>query len=62
MRGRIVRIEKNTKWYSTYLTDWERSLLDTLMPQKASTALPRFKDLLEILNALQYLDITGCRW
>ena len=40
-RSRMARIEKQTKRYSTDLTDEEWSLIEPLMPQKAPTGRPR---------------------
>lgn len=48
--------------YPSDLTDQEWALLEPLLPPAQPAGRPRTTDLREVLNALFYLDRTGCQW
>jgi len=47
--------------YDTDLTDEQWALVEPLLPRRARTGRPR-ADLREVLNAVLYLNRTGCQW
>ena len=61
-RGRMARIERQTKRYPTDLTDKEWERIGPLLPRDCAAGRPRRTDLREVLNALRYLVRTGCGW
>jgi transposase len=48
--------------YPSDLSDQEWALLEPLLPSAKPGGHPRTTDLREVLNALFYLDRTGCQW
>ena len=48
--------------YPTDLTDLEWILIEPLIPDAKSGGRPRDTDIREILNAIFYVDRTGCGW
>jgi len=50
------------KRYSTDLTDEQWELLELLLPKPKSGGRPRSVNMREILNAIFYLNRTGCQW
>lgn len=48
--------------YPSDLSDQEWALLEPLLPPAKPGGHPRTTDLREVLNALFYLDRTGCQW
>jgi transposase len=48
--------------YPSDLTDQEWAILEPLIPPAKPGGRPRSVDLREVLNALFYLDRTGCQW
>lgn len=48
--------------YPTDLTDAQWVVLEPLLPAPATTGHPREHDLREVVNALLYMDHTGCQW
>jgi putative transposase len=48
--------------YPSDLTDQEWALVEPLLPPAKPAGRPRTTDLREVLNALFYLDRTGCQW
>lgn len=48
--------------YPSDLTDQEWALVEPLLPAAKPAGRPRTTDLREVLNALFYLDRTGCQW
>jgi putative transposase len=50
------------KAYPTDLTDKQWQILEPLLPKPAPRGAPRRVDLREIVNALLYVNRTGCQW
>ena len=50
------------KPYSTDLTEEQGDLLQPLLPKPSTRGRPRKVDLREIVNAILYLNRTGCQW
>jgi len=48
--------------YPSDLTDQEWALIEPLLPAAQPAGRPRTTDLREVLNALFYVDRTGCQW
>jgi putative transposase len=48
--------------YSSDLTDKEWEYIAPIVSALADTGRPRTVDLREVVNALMYLDRTGCQW
>ena len=48
--------------YPTDLTDKQWNLLEPLLPGAKPGGRPREADLREVVNALLYLNRTGCQW
>ena len=48
--------------YPSDLSDQEWALVEPLLPAAKATGRPRTTDLREVLNALWYVDRTGCQW
>lgn len=61
-RGRMAKIERQTKRYPTDLTDAEWSRIEPLLPQVARTGRRGWVDLREILNAIRYMTRSGGGW
>ena len=61
-RGRMARIQKQTKRYPSDLTDDEWARMAPLMPGPAATGRRRVTDFREILNAIRYMVRSGCEW
>lgn len=61
-RGRMARIERQTKRYPSDLTDEEWGAVAPLMPGAARTGRQRQTDLREVLNAIRYMVRSGCEW
>ena len=49
------------KPYPSDLTDAQWAIIEPLIPSK-KTGRPRLVDMREVLNALSYLDRSGCQW
>jgi putative transposase len=50
------------KPYSSDLTDAQWAILEPLIPPARHGGRPRAVDLREIVNAMLYLNRTGCKW
>ena len=50
------------KPYLTDLTDDQWAILQLLMPPAKPGGRPREVDMREVINALLYLNRTGCQW
>ena len=50
------------KRYMTDLDDTEWMLIESLVRQKPGRGRKRTVDTREVVNALFYLDYTGCQW
>lgn len=50
------------KPYDTDVTDAEWSILEPLIPAVQSGGRPRFRNMREIINAIFYLQRSGCAW
>ncbi len=61
-RGRMARIEKQTKRYPSDLTDAEWAAVEPLLPPRGKTGRRRRTDLREVLNAIRYMVRSGCEW
>ena len=61
-RGRMAKIECQTKRYPPDLTDEEWAALAPLVPGVARTGRRRSIDLREILNAIRYMVRSGIEW
>ena len=61
-RGRMAKIERKTRRYSSDLTDEEWAAMEPLMPEVARTGRRRSIDLREILNAIRYMVRSGIEW
>lgn len=61
-RGRMARIERETKRYPSDLTEAEWAVMAPLMPGAARTGRQRRIDLREVLNAIRYMVRSGCEW
>ena len=59
-RGRMARIEKQTKRYPSDLTDEEWSAVEPFMPKAGATGSPRRMDLRAVSNAIRNLVRCGC--
>lgn len=48
--------------YPSDVTDEEWAILESLIPPAKASGHPRTTDRREVLNAILYLDRTGCQW
>ena len=48
--------------YPSDLTDQEWAILEPLIPPAKPGGHPRTTDMREVINAILYLDRTGCQW
>ena len=61
-RGRMVKIAKKTKRYTSDLTDDEWEQIAPLMPRPGHRGGPREVEFREVINAVRYLVRSGCGW
>jgi putative transposase len=61
-RGRMAKIEKKTKRYSSDLTDEEWARIRPFLPGASKTGRPVEVDLREVLNAIRYMARSGGGW
>lgn len=54
--------ERSTQSYPSDLTDQEWEILEPLIPSAKEGGRPRTTDMHEVLNAILYVDRTGCQW
>src|SRR5208283_2780953 len=59
-RGRMARIAKKTKRYPSDLTDEEWAEIAPLMPKPGRRGRPREVEFREVINAVRYLERSGC--
>ena len=52
----------NRKSYPSDLTDYEWQILEPLIPPVKPGGRPREHDIRDIINAINYLNRTGCQW
>src|SRR6266568_1599131 len=52
----------SSRWYPSDLTDQEWARLSPLIPPAKEGGRPRTTDMRDVLNALFYVDRTGCQW
>ncbi|BCL79338.1 transposase [Ktedonobacteria bacterium brp13] len=57
-----VTRERSSRCYPSDLTDEEWAILEPLIPPAKEGGHPRTTDMREVLNALFYVDRTGCQW
>ena len=57
-----VNREPSSQGYPSDLTDQEWAMLEPLIPQAKPGGRPRTVDMRAVLNALLYVDRTGCQW
>lgn len=50
------------KEYPSDLSDAEWKILEPLIPKSKEGGRPRTTDMREVLNAIFYIDRTGCQW
>jgi putative transposase len=50
------------KAYATDLTDEQWAILEPLIPSAKHGGRPRLVDMREVINAILYLNRTGCQW
>jgi putative transposase len=53
---------RSSRGYPSDLTDQEWAILEPLIPPAKEGGHPRTTDMREVLNALFYVDRTGCQW
>ena len=53
---------QSSRCYPSDLTDQEWAILEPLIPPAKEGGRPRATDMREVLNALSYVDRTGCQW
>ena len=56
------RYERDCARYASYMTDEEWAVISPSMPPANRIGRPRETDLREVVNALLYIDSTGCKW
>jgi putative transposase len=61
-RGRMAKIEQQTKRYPTDLTDEEWGRIRPFLPGASKSGRPVAVDLREVLNAIRYLARSGGGW
>ena len=54
--------KRNGERFETDLTDKEWELIEPLLPPPSRMGRQRTTDLLEVINAIQYMLGTGCQW
>jgi transposase len=54
--------KRSSRGYPSDLTEQEWAILDPLIPPAKGGGHPRTTDMREVLNALFYVDRTGCQW
>jgi transposase len=59
---RDVRSEPSSRRYPSDLTGQEWAILESLLPPAKPGGRPRTVDMREVINAILYLDRTGCQW
>jgi transposase len=59
---RSVSREQSPRRYPSDLTNQEWAILESLIPAAKSGGRPRTVDMREVINAILYLDRTGCQW
>ncbi len=52
----------SSRWYPSDLTDQEWARLSPLIPPAKEGGRPRTTDMRDVLNAIFYVDRTGCQW
>lgn len=57
-----MTIDRSTKRYSTDVTDPEWQMIEPLIRQKPGPGRKRTVDMRAIINAIFYLNRTGCQW
>lgn len=57
-----VSREQSLRRYPSDLTDQEWVILESLIPPAKPGGRPRTVDMREVINAMLYLDRTGCQW
>ena len=57
-----VKHELSSRCYPSDLTNQEWAVLEPLIPPAREGGHPRTADMREVLNALFYVDRTGCQW
>lgn len=53
---------RQRKAYPSDLTDAQWAILEPLLPPPCSSGRPRATDLREVVNAILYIDTSGCSW
>ena len=59
---RLVSRKQSPQRYPSDLTDQEWTILASLIPAAKPGGRPRTVDMREVINALLYVDRTGCQW
>ncbi len=59
---RTAKRERSSPCYPSDLTDQEWAILEPLIPPAKEGGRPRTTDMREVLNAMFYVDRTGCQW
>ena len=54
--------QQSSRCYPSDLTDQEWAILEPLIPPAKEGGRPRTTDMRDVLNALFYVDRTGCQW
>ena len=54
--------KQSSRCYPSDLTDQEWAILEPLIPPAKAGGRPRTTDMRDVLNALFYVDRTGCQW
>src|SRR5258708_26680059 len=54
--------KRSSRGYPSDLTEQESAILEPLIPPAKVGGHPRTPDMREVLNALFYVDRTGCQW
>jgi putative transposase len=54
--------KRSSRGYPSDLTEQEWAILEPLIPPAKGGGHPRTTDMREVLNALFYVDRTGCQW
>lgn len=54
--------KQSSRCYPSDLTDWEWAILEPLIPPAKEGGRPRITDMRDVLNAIFYVDRTGCQW
>ncbi len=59
---RSAKRELSCQRYPSDLTDQEWAILEPLIPAAKPGGRPRTVDMREVINAIFYVDRTGCQW